>query len=115
MSKTICKITNTHTGISDVYTAATYVNLNDVYGYICVDGSKVKFFWEHKGKVIMDTLDYFKISFEKEEIVDIDKGLGICVEKGCKKFATKDYNGHKHYVCDSCYEHLNNEFDEEYK
>lgn len=41
--------------------------------------------------------------------------LGICVEKGCCKGATQDYNGHKHYVCDSCYEHLNNEFEEDYK
>ena len=44
-----------------------------------------------------------------------DKDLGICVEKGCCKGATKDYNGHKHFVCDSCYDHLNNEFDEDYK
>lgn len=41
--------------------------------------------------------------------------LGICVEVGCCKGATKDYNGHNHFVCDSCYDHLNNEFDEEYK
>lgn len=43
-----------------------------------------------------------------------DKGLGLCME--CKKRnATKDYNGHKHYVCDPCYNSLSNYFDEEYK
>lgn len=43
-----------------------------------------------------------------------DKGLGLCLE--CKKRnATKDYNGHKHYVCDPCYNSLSNYFEEEYK
>ena len=40
--------------------------------------------------------------------------LGTCQE--CKKeTATKDYNGHKYYVCDKCYDKLNDAFDEEYR
>lgn len=43
-----------------------------------------------------------------------DTGLGMC--KRCtKKFATKDYNGHEHYVCDNCYDLLEWEFEDEYK
>ena len=41
---------------------------------------------------------------------DVDKGHGVCKEKGCDKYATKDYNGHDHWVCDSCYDSLNYSF-----
>lgn len=41
--------------------------------------------------------------------------LGICVEIGCCNGATKDYNGYHHYVCNSCYNHLNDQFDEDFK
>lgn len=38
---------------------------------------------------------------------------GLCLE--CKKRpATKDYNGHKHYVCEPCYESLEKQFEDEY-
>ena len=37
---------------------------------------------------------------------DVDKGHGVCKEKGCDKYATKDYNGQ----CDSCYDSLNYSF-----
>jgi len=40
---------------------------------------------------------------------------GICKEKGCNKRATKDYNGHGYWVCDKCFDSLNNYFDENYK
>lgn len=49
------------------------------------------------------------------KVADVDKGLGKCMEKNCSKFATTDYNGHKHYVCDYHDKKLNDEFDEEYK
>jgi hypothetical protein len=40
--------------------------------------------------------------------------LGTC--RNCDKVpATKDYNGHQHYVCDRCYKNLNDYFDEEYR
>ena len=41
--------------------------------------------------------------------------LGNCLENNCKEKATKDYNGHEHYVCDYHYEKLNDEFDEDYR
>lgn len=41
--------------------------------------------------------------------------LGICVEKGCERQATTDYNGHGHYVCKQCNDSLNRHFDEEYR
>jgi hypothetical protein len=41
-------------------------------------------------------------------------GLGVCVE--CKKRnAVRDYNGHKHYVCEPCYKSLDSEFEDEYR
>lgn len=40
---------------------------------------------------------------------------GICKERNCKEPATKDYNGHEHWVCDYHYDKLNDEFDEEYR
>jgi hypothetical protein len=49
------------------------------------------------------------------EEIDQDKGLGICIEKNCKRFAVRDYNGCKHYVCQQHYDSLSNYFDEEYK
>lgn len=38
-----------------------------------------------------------------------------CSEKGCTEKATKDYNGHRYWVCNYHYEKLNNYFDEEYR
>jgi hypothetical protein len=39
--------------------------------------------------------------------------LGICLV--CeRKPAVKDYNGHKYYVCEGCYESLEREFENEY-
>jgi len=41
--------------------------------------------------------------------------IGNCLEDNCEEKATKDYNGHKHYVCDYHYRKLNDEFDEDYR
>ena len=41
--------------------------------------------------------------------------IGNCLENNCEEKATKDYNGHKHYVCDYHYRKLNDEFDEDYR
>lgn len=46
---------------------------------------------------------------------DVDNGHGLCKEKNCKNYATKDYNGHDHWVCDYHYTKLNDDFDEEYR
>jgi hypothetical protein len=52
---------------------------------------------------------------EYQEYQKQKEGLGKCKEKGCERVATKDYNGHGHYVCEQHYESLSNYFDEEYK
>lgn len=46
---------------------------------------------------------------------EVNPDLGICREKNCYEPATKDYNGHQHYVCDRHFEKLNDYFDEEYR
>lgn len=50
----------------------------------------------------------------KGEDQEVKSDLGVC--KRCNREpATTDYNGHGYYVCDHCNNHLNDEFDEEYK
>ncbi len=50
-------------------------------------------------------------------IEEIDRGHGKCMANPqvCKRWATKDYNGHGYWVCDIHNEILNDEFDEEYR
>jgi len=43
-----------------------------------------------------------------------EKGSIVCCEGGCKEIATKDYNGHGHFVCSDHYDKLNDYFDENY-
>lgn len=53
-------------------------------------------------------------SNDKPKDEPVDNGLGLCVE--CKKRnAVRDYNGHKHYVCEPCYNSLDREFEDEYR
>lgn len=37
-----------------------------------------------------------------------------CMENNCKENATKDYNGHGHWVCERHYDKLSDYFDDEY-
>lgn len=46
--------------------------------------------------------------------VDTDMGHGKCLEKYCNKFAVTDYNGHGHWVCQSCDDSLQSYFESEY-
>lgn len=57
----------------------------------------------------------YPIKSPEPPFIDKDMGHGKCVEKGCNKFATTDYNGHGHWVCESCDKCLNDYFDEEYR
>lgn len=51
---------------------------------------------------------------KEDSVESAEYNSGVCQE--CKnKTAVRDYNGHGHYVCKDCYNHLSNEFDEEYK
>jgi len=60
--------------------------------------------------------DYEKQERNRKELEakTIDKGLGKCREKHCNNFATTDYNGHSYFVCESCDDKLNREFEDEY-
>lgn len=49
------------------------------------------------------------------EDIEIEETIFMhCMEPHCINQATKDYNGHNHFVCDYHYEKLNDYFDEEY-
>lgn len=51
---------------------------------------------------------------KKEPMPDVDIGKGKCVR--CKNaFARVDYNGHGHWVCESCDNALEREFEDEYR
>lgn len=50
-----------------------------------------------------------------DAVADKDMGHGICMEKGCSRFATKDYNGHQHWACDRHFDKLHDEFEDEYR
>lgn len=52
---------------------------------------------------------------KEHEAQTVDKGLGRCKERYCPNYATTDYNGHGHYVCEYHDDKLNREFEEEYK
>ena len=49
-----------------------------------------------------------------QELRDQEQAVMHCMEPHCMNPATKDYNGHNHFVCDYHYEKLNDYFDEEY-
>jgi len=55
---------NTKTGEKKQYAEAEYTKIDGVYGYLCIDGDNVKFFYsDHRG-IVMDVLDNYKISRE---------------------------------------------------
>jgi hypothetical protein len=60
-----------------------------------------------------EAVDLFKAGAEWQKNRDKPFSMGIC--KKCEKEpAIKDYNGHGHYVCDVCYNRLNDYFEQEY-
>lgn len=67
--------------------------------------------------IINDTIKAVKFISSKPMLAavpDVDKGHGKCVR--CKQsWATIDYNGHGHWVCDHCDRMLENEFEDEYR
>lgn len=50
----------------------------------------------------------------QQPFVDKDMGHGKCKEKYCSKWAVTDYNGHGHWVCQSCDDSLQRFFESEY-
>lgn len=64
-----------------------------------------------RDKISPSALDLIAKRFRE---LESNQSIGKCVEKNCTKNATKDYNGHKHFVCDDCYDSLTRYFEEEY-
>lgn len=59
-----CRLSNTRTGTTEIYKEATYTKIDGIYGYVCVDGLTVKFFYEGSGQVCCDQLMHFIVSYE---------------------------------------------------
>ena len=59
----VCRLSNTRTGETEIYKGATYTKLDGVYGYVCVDGITVKFFYEYEGQVCCDQLMQFIVIY----------------------------------------------------
>jgi len=59
----VCRLSNTRTGETEVYKEATYTKIDGVYGYICVDGFKVKFFYEYNGQVCCDHFHWLIVTY----------------------------------------------------
>lgn len=82
---------------------------------------------EHWKNFYWDACDAFHMNPETKEqlkkrlndfgrgIHNGDRGFGKCQEGKCEEWASKDYNGHGHYVCERHYDKLSEEFDNEYK
>lgn len=62
----------------------------------------------------IDNLTHYAF-LPKPPFFDIDMGKGKCMEKGCRKYAVCDYNGHGHWVCQSCDDSLQSDFEDEYR
>jgi hypothetical protein len=61
--RVVCRLYNSRTGETEVYKEAVYTKLDGIYGYICVDGLTVKFFWNNEGQVCCDHLTYFTVHY----------------------------------------------------
>lgn len=70
----------------------------------------------HTG-IVWDEIDERQIIRKQptQVFVDKDMGHGKCKEKHCNKWAVTDYNGHGHWVCQSCDDSLQSYFEEEYR
>ena len=77
---------------------------------ISIEGNENDDVNEYCREVVVDAIQWARDQMQGNQI-----NYGICKEAGCKRLATKDYNGHGHWVCDEHFESLNNYFDEEYK
>lgn len=59
----VCRLYNSRTGDTEIYKEAVYTKLDGVYGYVCVDGLTVKFFWDNEGQVCCDHLTHFTVHY----------------------------------------------------
>lgn len=83
--------------------------------YICIKTFRSSYGKQYNEGQEISAYEYGKLKYPENFNFKQKEGLGTCKEKGCERVATKDYNGHGHYVCEQHYESLSNYFDEEYK
>lgn len=62
--KIICRLYNKQNQTTEIYKGYVYTNIDGIFGYICVEGFKVLFFWCDGSTVCCDELDRFKVSYE---------------------------------------------------
>lgn len=60
----VCRLFNDRNGTTELYKGAVYTKLDGMYGYLCVEGFKVLFFWFDGNTVCCDELDYFRVCYE---------------------------------------------------
>lgn len=58
-----CNLFNKKNGTTEIYNGAVYTKLDGTYGYLCVEGFKVLFFWYDGNTVCCEELDYFIVSY----------------------------------------------------
>lgn len=60
-----CIIKDCNRGEEFGYTGAIYTKLDGIYGYLCVDLMKVKFFWVNENSTVCcdDLSDRFKVTY----------------------------------------------------
>ena len=64
LQNVVCRLFNDRNGTTDLYKGAVYTKLDGTYGYLCVEGFKVLFFWCEGACVCCDELDYFRVCYE---------------------------------------------------
>lgn len=63
--RVVCRLYNSRNGDTEIYKEAVYTKLDGIYGYICVDGLTVKFFWVNADncQVCCDHLTHFTVHY----------------------------------------------------
>ena len=61
----VCYVYNKNTKEKVRYIQATYTNINNRFGYVCLDGDVVRFFYECGGNVCCDELKDYSVIYER--------------------------------------------------
>ena len=78
------------------------------------DVTKTMFDLLHMVLVLTNDIETVPELKKVQELRDQEQAFMHCMEPHCMNPATKDYNGHNHFVCNYHYEKLSDYFDEEY-
>lgn len=87
----------------------TYRSQRDI-----VYGLKVKLDALRKNLEIYAEQSFYRVNWDDLTVKHYLKE-GSCSRCSKQPVGLIDYNGHGHWVCESCFDRLNDEFDEEYK